>query len=47
MFRLRKLLRLKQDNKGAAAIEAALTFPFLLLLARASSSSEACSTITR
>jgi Flp pilus assembly protein TadG len=39
MFRLRKLLRLKQDNKGAAAIEAALTFPFLVLLAS--------STITR
>ena len=33
MFRLRKLLRLKHDDKGAAAIEAALTFPFLVLLA--------------
>jgi hypothetical protein len=32
MFRLRKFLRLRHDDKGAAAIEAALTFPFIVLL---------------
>ena len=32
MSRLRKLFRLKRDERGTAAIEAALTFPFLVLV---------------